>query len=458
MILPYFIIIFPTLLLVFCIRRNSKRPIAAIYAVIAYSYLNLFPTIDISYSINPDTYRFSQIQLLVLFAFEVPLLLSISLLKSHPEAITANQLKSVTERNIFILNPLIIALQFGLVIVFWYVALYYDLYFRRLGFEALERNSSGVPTILLYGYRAAVETSFFITAFSISIYSKVTKKGLLKYVFAFSITLYLTTFSAFFLINSRMQFILMMICIFATTPLRAKLISNGPKLISLLGTLAVAIVLLTVLRELVLEDNNRISNSSIWNLVVDSVGLIAGRLDSVWILTDLSDRGFNPFAFNLSGVYVIWDLYYSFVFDPSHYQQIKNSLETSPSAVIINQLMTVTQIDFPKSMVLDVFLTFGVLGILPLSVAIGKILNTIEQKIKTENPSNLYYIFSLYVIPMVLEFEKETFSILVSVFKWSPVLFLAYLVRPRSDDRLSYERQIGSITTRMSSRGTLMGG
>jgi hypothetical protein len=182
---------------------------------------------------------------------------------------------------------------------------------------------------------------------------------------------------------------------------------------------------------LVFENNNRVSNSSILNSVVDSVGLIAGRLDSMWILTALSDRGFNPLSFNLSGIGIIWDLYYSFVFDPVHYQDIKNSLETSPSAVIINQLMTVSQIDFPKSMVLDVFLSFGVIGLMPLALIVGKVLNSIESQISSNKYTTFYYIAALYVAPMILEFEKETFSIIVSVMKWSPILLLVFAVRPR---------------------------
>jgi hypothetical protein len=430
MILPYFIIIFPTLLVALCIRRNAQRPIIAIYAVISYAYLNLFPTIDLSYTTNPDIYRFSQIQMLIIIAFEIPFFIFVSraMLTSKKLSVNINTPKILIQPEF---NPLIIVLQITLIAVFWYVSIKYDLYFRRVGFEALERNSSSVPSILLYGYRFSVETSFFVSAFSITTFIQTKNNNPFRYLFVVSTLGYVLTFAIFFLINSRMQFLLLLICVFATTPLRISLISNARKMMGLLSVLAAAMIGLTVLRELVFENNNRVSNSSILNSVVDSVGLIAGRLDSMWILTALSDRGFNPLSFNLSGIGIIWDLYYSFVFDPVHYQDIKNSLETSPSAVIINQLMTVSQIDFPKSMVLDVFLSFGVIGLMPLALIVGKVLNSIESQISSNKYTTFYYIAALYVAPMILEFEKETFSIIVSVMKWSPILLLVFAVRPR---------------------------
>jgi hypothetical protein len=419
MILPYFIIIFPTLLVALCIRRNAQRPIIAIYAVISYAYLNLFPTIDLSYTTNPDIYRFSQIQMLIIIAFEIPFFIFVSraMLTSKKLSVNINTPKILIQPEF---NPLIIVLQITLIAVFWYVSIKYDLYFRRVGFEALERNSSSVPNILLYGYRFSVETSFFVSAFSITTFIQTKNNNPFRYLFVVSTLGYVLTFAIFFLINSRMQFLLLLICVFATTPLRISLISNARKMMGLLSVLAAAMIGLTVLRELVFENNNRVSNSSILNSVVDSVGLIAGRLDSMWILTALSDRGFNPLSFNLSGIGIIWD-----------YQDIKNSLETSPSAVIINQLMTVSQIDFPKSMVLDVFLSFGVIGLMPLALIVGKVLNSIESQITSNKYTTFYYIAALYVAPMILEFEKETFSIIVSVMKWSPILLLVFAVRPR---------------------------
>jgi hypothetical protein len=119
------------------------------------------------------------------------------------------------------------------------------------------------------------------------------------------------------------------------------------------------------------------------------------------------------------------------LFEPNRYAAIKNSLETSSSVTIINQLTAGAEVDFPKSVVLDTFLSFGVYGLFILAILIAQAFKKIEEKIGSFADFSLPYITALFALPMLMEFEKEALGILISFAKWSPMLVFAFLVRPR---------------------------
>jgi hypothetical protein len=195
--------------------------------------------------------------------------------------------------------------------------------------------------------------------------------------------------------------------------------------------LALLVLGLTLFRELYLEDNDRIGGVDLGDLLMATGWLIAARLDSIVILYRLNDIGFDPWGFELSGPLHVLNFYISFFADPDTYAAIKESLVTSPSVEIVNRLLAGTEVDFPKSMILDMFLSFGVLGLLATALALGSLLGMVQRQLQSFRGFRPGFMVALYLLPMLLEFEKEFMGFFFTFLKWTPALLLLYWHRPR---------------------------
>jgi len=412
------------------VRRHRGAPVLQIHALIGASYLNIFPALDYLFSDGLGMSGFARFQWLVALFFQVPLLLVM-----HQWAPRIRSLPTTPTPARARLSPWLPAALLILLAGFWVVAIGYDLFFRRLGHDALQRASAEVPALLLYLYRGAVETAFFVVVFLWTLLRSVSARSRHYGLYRLSLAGYLTTFVLFFGANSRMQFVLLLLCLICTQPGLATFVLQRVRLPRFLLLLALLVFGLTLLRELVLEDNARVDASDLPDLLTTAGWLIAARLDALAILYRLNEVGFNPFGFELSGIAHVLNFYWSFFFDPAAYDAIKESLITSPSVAIVNRMAPVDEVDFPKAMILDMFLSFGVLGLLMTAGMLGGVLIWVQRRVAVFGGFTPTYMVAIYALPMLLEFEKEFIGLFFAFAKWTPALLLVYLLRPRFADR-----------------------
>ena len=408
------------------VRHHRGQPVLQVHALIATSYLNVFPALDYVLTGGESMVGFAQFQWLIIFFFQLPLLW----VAHHAGAgAKASSLSHPPARAR--LSPWLPWLLVALLLVFWFVAVYYDLFFRRLGHEGLQRSTAEVPGLLLYLYRGAVETSFLVIVFLWTTLRFVARESRHYRPYQWVLVAYLATFLLFFAANSRMQFILLLLCLVCTQAGIADFVRRRVSLLRGGLLLAVLIVGLTLFRELYLEQNERIAADDLPDLMLVVGWLIAARLDSVAILYRLREVGFDAWSFDLSGIAHVFDFYIAFFSDPATYDAIKESLVTSPSVAIVNRLLSTSEVDFPKSMILDMFLSFGVFGLVLTAGLLGILLGFVQRRLNSFRGFGLAFLVALYLLPMLLEFEKEFIGFMFAILKWTPVLLLLYLHRPR---------------------------
>lgn len=317
--------------------------------------------------------------------------------------------------------------------LFWVITLQYGLFFRRLGHAELAAQTSSVPTVFYFFYRAMVETSFFISIFFLLILSLRHKIHPQSRIFTYRLAfmIHFGTFLIYFLLNSRMQFALLLVC-----ALVARYVGTGkPLKLGKIWIYAVGfvglIIFLTVMRE-IFEDNARLDFASGWATLSTALVLIANRLNSLFILSQLPNPEDFFFNFDLEGIVYPFKLLALKIFDPEAFYVIRTDLMTSPNVFLIEKYARLGMVDFPKSHVLEIYLGFGALGLTTIGILLGLFLHWLQRTIF--NPRKFLkrtFFFSLFVLPFLLQLEKEITGIPISLFKWSFVLIGIYIFRPR---------------------------
>ena len=422
----------PTLLIValvgWFIRRHRGLPVVQVYAVIVASYLNIFPALNFLFSKGEVINSFAVYQWLIIGFFELPMLFF-----SHRIAGRFHRAQPDFRSAAARLSP-VLPLTLGVMLLaFWFVAIHYNLFLRRLGHLGLMSYTAEVPTLLLYLYRSTVETAFFVITFLWTVLRCVRRDSHYYGGYVFVLTAYLVSFLLFFLVNSRMQFLLLLLCLICTQPPVADFLLRRGRMLRFGLNLLAVVIGLTLFRELYLEDNNRLETENLTDLLLGVGGLISARLDSIAILYRMRDAGFDPLGFDLTGVLHVVRFNVAFFTDPATYASIKASIVTSPSVAIVNRFLSVDEMDFPKSMILDMFLSFGVLGLVIAGSVLGSIVGWLQRQLKGLGGFSLPVMVSLYALPMLLEFEKEFMSLLVGILKWIPIFALLYWARPRCE-------------------------
>ncbi len=402
--------------------RNDRRPVVQIYVVIVISYLNVFPALDFLFSSGQGLESFVWFQLLVICFFEIPLLF---MLDRWDQPIQVD-VPPVSPKPRMSLSPWLPVIFGMMLAVFWYVSIAFNFFFLRGISVTFE-----VPSSLLYLYRATLETSFFVIVFLSYALRSSTKGTRQRGLYKLMLIAYLISFSVYFVVNSRMYFLLLALCLVCTHP-NLDVLSPRKIKVLLYGLLGAALVIgLTVLRELYLEQSGRLETEDLINLMRGVGWLISARLDSVAILNSLTETEFNPFGFHLSGILHVIDYNISYFIDPQHYMELKESMVTSPSVEIVNRLLSASEVDFPKSMIIDMFLSFGVLGLLATATLLGKVMCVVQRQTRRFGDFDLMFLTAIYALPMVLQFEKEFLGLIVSFLKWVPILAVTIYFRPR---------------------------
>jgi hypothetical protein len=86
-------------------------------------------------------------------------------------------------------------------------------------------------------------------------------------------------------------------------------------------------------------------------------------------------------------------------------------------------------------MIMDMFLSFGVLGLLLTATILGTSLGRLQRQLLLFNGFTPAFLISLYALPLLLAFEKEFLGMIFSFIKWLPILLLLYLLSPRFINR-----------------------
>ncbi len=412
------------------IRLYQGLLVFQVFTLIVAAYLNIFPALNYVLSNGVGFEAFFTLQCLIGAFFQVPLfiLMRVASVKSQKQDLSISY---VSQQEQIKLSPALPLAFIVLLAGFWYVAIYYDLFLRRIGHAELQLATSKVPILLLYTYRCVIETSFFAIFFLLTTIRAVKSSAKYYLLYLLLLVLYLISFVLFFFENSRMHLILLLIVVLCSG-VGFKFIFERKMHVLLLSLLMVALVIgTTLLRELVIEGNNRIDTANLWSLMISTGELIASRLDALLILYRLAGTEFDPLGFDLSGVEHVLKLYSSFFFDQASYNSIKSSLVTSPSVVIVNRLLRTAEVDFPKAMILDMFLTFGISGLVMTALLLSSLVAWIERHVHQLLNFNSAYLISIYILPLIFQFEKELIGFLLAIVKWSPMLVLVYVFRPR---------------------------
>jgi hypothetical protein len=188
----------------------------------------------------------------------------------------------------------------------------------------------------------------------------------------------------------------------------------------------------TFLRELVFEDNARLEINTMLAAIGNVILMIAARVDILTIFYDLEASGYSPLSVNLAGYMQTIYFIFSFFFDPQYYDSVKQSLQTSSSVLrVIDITGSAGTIDFPKSLVVDTILTFGCLGLLFLAGVYSSAIKYVISQMSIARAFKFSWFFAAFLIPILLQFEKELLGIFFSIAKWSPVLLLVLFYKPK---------------------------
>jgi oligosaccharide repeat unit polymerase len=392
----------------------NRDVVLIVYCIIALVYGMLAPLASIN---NNGVVTLYYIDIFILF-FLTPLFI---IYKAFPSV-------KIRQLNVNVSNSKTLIFSFLLclsALIFLYIAVDNGIFFRRIGHEALARASLDLSRVQLIFTRLFQETAIFITMVLHILFVYSNKRKRLSKISTLFILCYLLVILTYFLINSRMQLMILILshfCIFASFN---KISRTIPKLIAMLF---IAFWTVLILRGAIVTEN--VSVSSIISEVI-SENPISNRLNGLKIIIELneevSERGMMYGEAWRNSIMI----YYYMIFDENKYNLMKINMETTPKVLIYQYYKGEHIKDSPSSIVSDVYPNFGIIGLVILGGFIGMLLYLIKSGLN--NTTNLFkFLLSLYLIPLLFQFEKEFISLIFMVFKYSFVLFLVYIYRPFS--------------------------
>ncbi|KZX88300.1 hypothetical protein A3726_14755 [Erythrobacter sp. HI0037] len=400
----------------------SSRIVTQVFILFVVSYTVVFPAIEFILSPYPFYGSFSRHQLVIGTLFLVPLFAFIAQGCRIGSEWGARPVSGI------ILSHLLPVIFIAGGVLFVIETVVYGLFFARLGYENFLQTYEGTPTLLLLHYRISVETSFFVILFLLSCIRFAPKDRNIVF-YKVALLFYCIVFGSYFLVNSRMQFLLLVILLVASG-YRGGGINFG-RLLKVGSAVVFLAFTLTFLREFVIEKNYRLDASSATALLTDTTLLIAARLNSVVMIDTAALWGYNIWVPNFEGLWFFVKLNTAPIFDPNYYELMKSIEITSPSVYVINTILAANYVDFPKSMMVEVLLLFGALGLPALAFILAKVIVFVQRELRSGDPSDIPFVLALYILPLVMQFEKEFTGFLTSIFKWSPVFILVIILRPR---------------------------
>lgn len=419
----------------FVLAHLKPYPICQIFILFVTAYTTLFPMMEFALSPFPFTGVFGYHQLIFSFLFIFPLFYFI-LLQS------GNNYSSTVIPSRAILNHLAPIALIASALVFLAISIVYDLFLVRLGYSDFLVTTGSTPTVFLYHFRMSIETSFFVILFLIATIRCYPRDKYVRY-YKLALAVYILIFGVFFLVNSRMQFLLLVLLVISSN------YKGGVINLARLAKIGLAVVILalalTLLREFVIEQNYRLDASSAATLLQETLLLIAARLNSVGMVDMAGQSGYNAFVPNLDGLWFLIKFNLSVVTNPAYYEHMKAIEITSPSVFVMNGILLRNDVDFPKSMMVEFLLIFGALCLPVLAFVLSKIVTSIQAVLRSSYPADKTFLIALYILPLLMQFEKEFSGFLLSILKWLPMLILVIVLRPKPDSALVEQRAMAGV-------------
>jgi len=307
-------------------------------------------------------------------------------------------------------------------IVFLFVAINYALFFRRIGHDALMLLSLQVPKLQFVIYRLFEETGVFLTLI-LHILIRFSEKNRKKVIFVF--VLFILTLLIYQIINSRMQ---LLVTIFSHTILviSFKREFNVKKLLRI-GLLSIVGVLTVMIFRniIVLED---VDFNSVKSAIEDENSL-DNRLNGIMLISDISSN-INNRGFMYGEAWIpSFQVMYYYLFDDKKAKEIKENLNTTPKVNIIKFYKGNYIVDMPSSLITDLYPNFGIVGLFFGALLIAFLLFKVCSGLITPKGS-FNFLVVLYLIPLLIQAEKEFLSMLFMIFKYSSILFITLLIKP----------------------------
>lgn len=414
-------IILSIFLTIYTTIKLGNKYLTSFIVLIVFAYVLVGPVIsffDLEAS-SKKLYFFYQPIILILFY--IPFLFFILIFKESYSVPSYY----ITYKKLPILLPIIL-LTF--LFIFIFVVVDNNLLFRRMGHQGLYEATNQLSIYQKVIYRLVAESSFFIVLALRGIIN--TSSLQTKNIFSYKIVFYLfaIVFLIYFLLNSRMQFILLLV--FLLFPLKPVKSQNFSNLIGYASLVVFALLFLTIFREITLEASGRITEETLLSQVKSSITIIAKRLNILEIFYTIHHYGYNPMSYNMSGFFQAVYFPISALVDPQYYEITKLNLTTSSSVVVVNEITGGGFVDFPKTIIVEIMLSFGALPLIILATVYSKLISfLIELFYKTEYLNYKWYL-SAYLITIFFQFEKEFFSMFISAIKWSFILFIFFAMKP----------------------------
>ncbi len=392
-----------------------------LFLFIFYLYIHLFPQMYIFNGHRNDALKYLYIQLQIFLFFELPLLFFYKQFVGGKY--NSRKLGVEIVANTFRINIFLTVLV-GLNFVFLFVAINYALFFRRIGHEALMILSLQVPKLQFIIYRLFEETAVFLTLI-LHILIRFSEKKRRKVIFVFFFFFF--TLLIYQLINSRMQ---LLVTIFSHTILviSFKREFNVKKLIRI-GLLSIVGVLTVMIFRniIVLEDADFNSVKS----AIEDENSLNNRLNGIMLISDISsDISNKGFMYGEAWIPSFQVMYY-YLFDEKKAVEIKENLNTTAKVNIIKFYKGKNIADMPSSLVTDLYPNFGIMGLFFGALLIAFLLFKVCSGLIA--PKGLFnYLLAIYLIPLLIQVEKEYLSLLFMIIKYSSILFIVFLVKPFS--------------------------
>lgn len=426
-VVAYLLIILALVSSIFVVFRLRREPLAYVFILIVMLYVLIGPYLNSFSKTSAEMNIYYLYQSLVLLLFYIPFCWFMVLaVNARTKSYGGQPVYKAVKLSVVL--PCILLL---LLCYFWMTVLDYNLLFRRLGHNGLYEASAAVPKLQLYIYRMTVESSFFVVLVLKS--TMVFCDDKTKYIKFYRLVnaLYIVSFIVYFGINSRMQLLIffLMFGISYIVLTGSKTEKKGGHIILWVPLL---LITATLLRELFFEDNARLEINGMLSTLGNVIFMIAARVDILTIFYELEASGYSPLSVNLNGYMQSIYFMFSFFFDPEYYDSVKQSLQTSSSVItVIDITGSAATIDFPKSFVVDTILTFGCLGLLFLAGVYSSVIKYVIAEMTIARAFKFSWFFAAFMIPILLQFEKELLGTFFAIIKWSPVLLLVLFYKPK---------------------------
>jgi oligosaccharide repeat unit polymerase len=321
----------------------------------------------------------------------------------------------------FLKVKILVFLVFVTTCIFLYITIDNVIFFRRIGHEALAIRSSNMGAMQAIFSRLFEENSIFI---SLVLHIFIRSTPVLNFkILKFFIFFFIFIVMIYFLVNSRMQLMVFLLSNFVIYVFYEKITIK--KILKLTLLLFISFWIVLISRSAIVSQEANLNSIA---YEINNEVSIVDRLNGIRILVDVHDD-ISRKGLMLGEGWSNAALYYYLIFDKDKYDHIKSHYLTTTKSIIYKYYKGDDIKDMPSSVVTDVYPNFGIFGLILAGFTIGFLLHLIKAGLSNTRGASMF-LFSLYLMPIVLQVEKEFISLLFMILKYSPVLLLLLVFNP----------------------------